>query len=182
MSIRATYRSEIWRTIDQFEMVIEQQKDSMHVKGVFSESSGTIRYYDQRDTVRMMTEQQLEGWKFNHRHNVYVLFHHFGCTPENYTVRIDNENRLAFFRDSTFYASFGLDDQFRPHQFYHPNMDGSVSGSLFNRWATHDGLVHSAGGHPLDSNFMYQTEVWTPSKSSLKETFGSSIFDIEKRN
>lgn len=173
------YQSEIWRGIDRFELIIEQQNDSFHVKGVFNPQVGTIRYYDKRDTSRVLTQEQLEGWHFDHNHNVYVLLHDLGCNPENYTVEIDDEERLSFYQDSVLVTSFGLDDQMRPHLFYTPNSDGLVSGSTFTHWGTHEGLVHSAGGHPLDSNFMYRTEIWQPSTKPLKEAFGEQIFELE---
>lgn len=173
------YQSEIWRGIDRFEVVIEQQNDSFHVKGVVNESGGTIRYYDLRDTTRILTSEQLESWRFDHNHNIYVLLHDFGCSPEDYRVEIDENERLAFYRDSIFVTSFGLDDQLRPHLFYRQNPDGSISGSRFSHWGTDGGLVHSAGGHPLDSNFVYRTEIWKPGLGTLKETFGEKVFDVQ---
>jgi hypothetical protein len=173
------YQSEIWRGVDRFELVIEQQNDSFHVKGVVNELGGTIRYYDKRDTSRILTNEQLKDWKFDHNHNIYVLLHDLGCNPGNYNARIDVNGRLAFYQDSIFLTSFGLDDQLRPYLFYKPNPDGSVSGSIFNYWGTDGGLIHSAGGHPLDSNFMYRTEVWQPATTPLKEMFGEEIFDLQ---
>lgn len=173
------YQSEIWRGIDQFELVIEQQNDSFHVKGVVNKLGGKVRYYDQRDTFRILTDQQLKEWEFDHIHNIYVMLHNLGCNPENYRVQIGEENRLTFYQDSIFFTSFGLDDQLRPYLFYHPNFDGTVSGSTFTHWGTDGGLVHSAGGHPLDSNFMYRTEIWQPSTKPLKEAFGKEIFETQ---
>jgi hypothetical protein len=103
----------------------------------------------------------------------------FGCNPENFKVLIDENDRLAFYQDSIFMASFSLDDQLRPYLFYKPNIDGSVSGSTFTLWGTDQGLVHSAGGHPLDSNFIYTTEEWVPSNKPLKEMFGEHIFELK---
>ena len=173
------YQSEIWRGIDQFELVIEQKNDSFHVKGVIDKHGGKIRYYDKRDTSRVLTEEQLKEWEFDHNHNIYVLLHDLACQPENYNVKIDENDRLAFYQDSVFMTSFSLDDQLRPYLFYHPNTDGTVVGSTFTHWGTDDGLVHSAGGHPLDSNFVYRTEIWQPSTNSLKATFGEEIFEIK---
>ena len=173
------YQSEIWRGIDQFELVIEQQNDSFHAKGVFNKYGGTVRYYDKRDTIRVLTEAQLKDEAFDHNHNIYVLLHKFGCNPENYSVAIDDNERLAFYKDSVFVSSFGLDDQSRPYLFYKPNPAGSISGSIFTHWGTDEGLVHSAGGHPLDSNFVYRTEIWKPGTLPIKEMFGEKIFDIK---
>ena len=173
------YQSEIWRGMDRFELVIEQQNDSFHVKGIIDQYGGTIRYYDKRDTSRVLTKEQLKDWEFGHSHNVYVLLHNFGCNPENYRVAIDDNERLAFYKDSVFVSSFGLDDQSRPYLFYNPNPDGSVSGSIFTHWGTDNGLVHSAGGHPLDSNFIYRTKIWKPGTKPIKEMFGEKIFEIE---
>lgn len=171
------YQSEIWRGIDRFELVIEQQNDSFHVKAVIDKNGGKIRYYDKRDTFRILTNEQLRDWQFDHNHNIYVLLHDFGCKPENYRVRIDEDNRLAFYRDTVFVTSFGLDEQMRPHLFYKPNPDGTISASTFTHWGTDEGLLHSAGGHPLDSNFVYRTEIWKPGKLPLKEMFGEEIFN-----
>jgi hypothetical protein len=143
------------------------------------EDGGIITYLDKRDTFRTLTEEQLADWRFNHNHNIYVLLHNLACSPEKYSVEIDDQDRIAFYQDSVFLTRFGLDDQLRPQFFYQPTSDGAITGTIFNRWGTHDGLVHSAGGHPLDSNFMYQTEIWTPSTKSLVETFGKEIFDVE---
>jgi hypothetical protein len=173
------YQSEIWRGIDVFQLVIEQQNDSFHVKGVFTAEGGRINYLDDRDTFRILTEEQLENWIFENQHNVYVLLHDLACDPNRYRVEVDEENLLAFYIDSTFLTSFGLDDQFRPYQFYRPNPDGSVSGSIFSQFGTDGGLVHSAGGHPLDSSFVYTTEIWQPSTSSMEHTFGAELFNLE---
>lgn len=173
------YDSEIWRAIDTFELVIEQQNDSFHVKAVINTEKGIVRYYDKRDTVRLFTDEQLADWSFGHKHNVYVVLHDLACHPERYMVELDEQKRLAFYKDSVFEVSFGLDELFRPHLFYQPNPDGSVSGSVFTRWGTDEGLVHSAGGHPLDSNFIYTTEIWKPSDLSLKEEFGEALFELD---
>lgn len=173
------YQSEIWRGIDHFDLVIEQQNDSFHVKAVVNDLRGTVRYYDHRDTFRTLSNDQLQGWKFDHNHNVYVLLHDLGCNPEQYRVEIDENAKLSFYQDSILVVRFGLDDRMRPYLFDKPNLDGSISGSMFSHWGTDDGLVHSAGGHPLDSNFMYRTELWQPSKKSLKEVFGDSLYSVE---
>ena len=173
------YQSEIWRAIDTFEVIIEQQNDSFHVKGVFTSKAGTIRYYDKRDTSRVLTDAQLADWKFGHEHNVYVLLHNLGCNPQEYRVKSSEDQRIDFYQDTTFVTGFGLDDDMRPHLFYQPNSDGTVSGSRFTHWGVDNGLVHSAGGHPLDSNFMYITEIWQPSQKSLSEAFGDELFRLE---
>ena len=173
------YQSEIWRAIDQFELVIEQQNDSFHVKAVTNDAGGTIRYYDDRDTFRLLTPEQLNDWEYDHQHNIYVMLHDLGCNPQNYTVKFDENDRLAFYQDSIFLTGFGLDEQMRPHLFFVPGSDGKIRGSRFTHWGRDDQLVHSAGGHPLDSNFMYRTQIWQPSKTSLREAFGDSIFAID---
>ena len=173
------YTSEIWRAIDTFELVIEQQNDSFHVKAVINSKEGIVRYYDKRDTVKNFSEEQLADWAYGHKHNVYVILHDLACNPEQYLVETDEEQRLAFYRDTVFEVSFGLDEYNRPHLFYQPHPDGSVSGSIFTRWGTDNGLVHSAGGHPLDSNFIYTTEIWQPSEKELSEEFGEEIFILD---
>lgn len=173
------YTSEIWRALDTFELVIEQQNDSFHVKAVITERQGIVRYYDKRDTLRTLTAEQLADWAYGHKHNVYVLLHDIACAPRNYSVEIDEQDRLTFYRDTIFEVSFGLDEKMRPYLFYQPNPDGSVSGSIFTHWGEDEGLVHSAGGHPLDSNFIYLTEIWKPSQLPLSEAFGDEIFDLD---
>ena len=173
------YQSEIWRAIDQFQLVIEQQSDEMHVKGVFTEDGGTIRYYDHRDTTRVLNQEQLGGWKFSHNHNVYVLLHQLGCDPEAFRVEWEDDKRLNFYRDSDYLVGFELDTDNRPYMFFPPTEDGGITGSVFNQWGTDEGLVHSAGGHPLDSSFFYTTQSWIPSKESLIISFGEEILEIE---
>ncbi len=169
------YQSEIWRAIDRFELVIEQQNDSFHVRGVFTPQEGQINYLDDRDTFRILSAEQLEDFEYDHNHNVYVLLNDLACDPPNYRVEIDPAGMLAFYRDTTFMSSFGLDDMNRPNMFYHPLKDGNIVGSIFTHWGTDDGLVHSAGGHPLDSNFIYRTEIWQPSTQTLEEAFGVKV-------
>ena len=83
------------------------------------------------------------------------------------------------YQDSTLVSSFELDKQMRPHLFFSPNPDGTISGSRFTHWGNDGGLIHSAGGHPLDSNFMYQTDIWLPSNKTLEESFEARIFEID---
>ena len=173
------YTSEIWRGIDTFELVIEQQNDSFHVKAVFNQDGGKVRYLDRRDTFRILSPEQLADWEYGHNHNVYVLLHDLACDANSYSVEIDDHDRLSFYRDTVFEVSFGLDSDMRPYLFYQPNKDGTISGSVFTHWGTDEGLVHSAGGHPLDSNFVYRTEIWLPSNASLKETFGEELFQLD---
>ncbi|MBT8325865.1 MAG: hypothetical protein HKP45_00925 [Winogradskyella sp.] len=173
------YQSEIWRDMENFDLVIEQQNDSFHVKAVINKSGGIVRYYDKRDTIRTLTKDQLKDWEFGHEHNIYVLLHNLSCSPQNFSVKIDTNKRLAFYKDSTFYTSFELDDQLRPFKFYAPNPSGEVSGSIFTRWGTDQGLIHSAGGHPMDSSFFYNTDIWKPSDKSLRASFDESIFSVQ---
>jgi hypothetical protein len=165
------YDSQIWRAIDHFKMRIEQENEDFHVKGYVDEQGGTIHYLDDRDSTRTLSEEQLKEWKFDHDHNIYVLLHDIACQPERYKVEVKNQGRLAFYSDAAFLTSFELDDLKRPHIFYVPSYSGDIVGSRFTHWATHDDLVHSAGGHPLDSNFMYITEIWQPSELPFDEVF-----------
>ena len=164
------YQSEIWRSMTDFNLVIEQQNDSFHVKAVMNDTSGIINYLDERDTFRTLTNEQLKDWQFGNRHNVYVLLHDLACQPTDYKVDIEDD-QLAFYIDTIFVTRFGLDEQLRPHLFYAPSPDGSISGSRFTRWGEDNGLIHSAGGHPLDSSFLYITEIWEPSNAPLYESF-----------
>lgn len=176
----APYQSEIWRGIDTFDLVIEQQNADFHVKGVFSDERGEIRYLDERDSSRLLTPEQLASWRYDHQHNVYVLLHDLACNPQEFRVVLEPDQHLAFYRDTVLVTRFGLDQQLRPYRFYRPNGDGSVSESRFTRWGTDDGLVHSAGGHPLDSSFFYETEIWEPSKKTLQEAFGGEVYLMVK--
>lgn len=173
------YTSEIWRAIDTFELIIEQQNDSFHVKAVLNQNEGRVRYLDSRDTFRILSPEQLADWEYGHKHNIYVLLHDLACDPASYSVEIDDRDRLSFYRDTVFEVSFGLDSEMRPYLFYQPNKDGTISGSVFTHWGTDNGLVHSAGGHPLDSNFVYRTEIWLPSNAPLKEAFGEELFHLD---
>ncbi len=175
------YQSEIWRAMDTFEVVIAQQNDSFHVKGVFNASEGRIHYLDDRDTFRILNTEQLKDFEYNHKHNVNVQLHQLACNPSDYHVEIDTMGRIAFYEDEMFICSFALDEMNRPFMHYHPLSDGSMTGVIFTKWATDDGLVRSGGGHPLDSTFQYRTEIWEPSKQSLEETFGQGIFELPDR-
>ena len=165
------YSSEIWRAIDTFELAIRQHNDSFHVEAHISADEGRVTYLDKRDTFRLFSEEQLAQWQHDHNHNIYVLLHDIGCAPESYRVSIDSAGHLAFYAGDIFRTSFALDEQMRPFEFYHPTAMGEIVGSRFTHWGTDDGLVHSAGGHPLDSNFMYRTETWTSSARPLQESF-----------
>ena len=171
------YQSEIWRALDTFQLVIEQQNSEFHVRGIFTEDRGHIRYLDQRDTFRLLSDEQLADWKFNHAHNVYVLLHQLACNPNHYLVELGVDEQLSFYQDSIFIVRLGLDEQNRPHLFYQPTPDDTISGSRFTRWEEDQGLVHSAGGHPLDSNFWYVTELWEPSNNSFIDTYGLEIMN-----
>jgi len=174
------YQSEIWRAIDRFELVIEQQNDSFHVKGIFNSEEGTIHYLDDRDTFRVLDNEQLVDFEYDHNHNVYVLLNKLACNPADYRVEIDTSDRITFFHDTAFICSFALDELNRPFGFYPPLKDGIIAGSIFTHWATHDDLVHSASGHALDSSFFYRTEVWIPSMQSLSASFDEKIFDVRE--
>ncbi|MBT8229075.1 MAG: hypothetical protein KJO50_02370, partial [Bacteroidia bacterium] len=69
------YQSEIWRNMSEFDVIIEQQNDSFHVRGVMNDTSGIVTYLDDRDTFRVMYDEQLIIWKFGNKHNVYVVLH-----------------------------------------------------------------------------------------------------------
>ena len=165
------YTSQIWRAIDHFKLVIEQNNEDFHAKAEIDSTQGKITYLDKRDTFRILTEEQLANWKHDHQHNIYVLLHDLGCTPSNYLAKIEENGRLSFYQNETLVTSFELDDQLRPHIFYAPNPEGELVGSRFRKWGTDNGLVHSAGGHPLDSNFIYDTEIWQGSEQSFDAAF-----------
>ena len=164
------YQSEIWRSMEDFDVIIEQQNDSFHVRAVFNDSLAKVTYLDHRDTFRILSDEQITNWRFSNAHNVYVLLHDFACDPDEYTVKND-DRQLIFLKDSITLCKFGLDEDLRPHLFYAPDQKGKLNGSIFTHWATDNGLVHSAGGHPLDSNFIYRTEEWIPAYGSLRESF-----------
>ncbi|MDX1410323.1 MAG: hypothetical protein R3330_19365, partial [Saprospiraceae bacterium] len=171
------YQSEIWRGIDTFDLIIEQQNADFHVKGIFSDARAEIRYLDERDSSRVLTADQRSAWRFDHEHNVYLLLHDLACNPQLYNVVREADQYLAFYRDSVFVTGFGLDQQLRPERFHRPNPDGSISESMFTHWGSDGGLVHSAGGHPLDSSFFYLTEIWQPSRLTLLEAFGQEVYE-----
>lgn len=170
------YTSQIWRDVDIFDLEIEQENDSFHVKAIMNEHEGIITYLDDRDTSRILSNDQLAEWQFDHFHNVYVLLHKMGCNPEDYSVKIGENERLNFYKADEFVTAFELDDQSRPYIFYAPNSEGEINGSTFTQWGIDDGLVHSAGGHPLDSSFIYTTQIWIPSTLPMKEAMEQSAF------
>lgn len=173
--MESSYQSEIWRDLDKFDMVIEQQGKGFHVKAKIKGNGGSIQYLDERDTSRILTPEQIETWRHNNKHNVYVVLHKLSCQPEAYTVRIEPDEMLAFYSDTSLYAKFKLDEKLRPHQFYAPNPEGKVSGSQFTKWGNTNGLIHSAGGQPLDGSFAYTTEEWIPSDKPLQAAFAEDV-------
>ena len=164
------YLSEIWRSMDYFDVIIEQQNDSFHVRAEFNEGPGIVRYLDHRDTFRTLSEEQIGNWRHSNKHNVYVILHDLACDPGNYEAKMERE-QLSFYKDSVLICRFGLDKELRPHLFFAPDQNDKLNGSRFTHWGTDKGLVHSAGGFPLDSSFMYQTQEWTPSNKALRESF-----------
>ncbi len=129
---------------------------------------------------RVLDNEQLVDFEYDHNHKVYVLLNKLACNHADYRVEIDTSDRITFFHDNTFICSFALDDLNRPFGFYHPLKDATIVGSIFTHWATDGDLVHSAGGHPLDSSFFYRTEVWIPSVETLEEAFDEEMFDVRE--
>ena len=164
------YQSQIWRALDTFQLLIEQENDSFHVSGYFTEAAGTITYLDKRDTFRTLSDEQLADWKFGHNHNVYVVFHELGNNPSNFEAR-QSGKEIYFYKNNSFYAGFELDSLWRPFKYLHLNSDSSRSWAHFRKLGTDQGLTHSNGGHPEDSSFWYTTEVWEASKKSFEELY-----------
>jgi hypothetical protein len=86
-------------------------------------------------------------------------------------VVLEETDRLTFYEGDHLLTAFRLDDQLRPHLFYSPTPGGKLVPSEFSKWDTHKGLVHSAGGGPLDGDFHYSTLVWEPSDRSFSESY-----------
>ena len=165
------YQSEIWRGIDEFELRIVQGNDSFHTMARVNAQGGKVVYLDHRDTTRVLTPGQLEEWEFDHNHNVYVVLHRLGKNPQAFRVVLEETDRLTFYEDDHLITAFRLDEQFRPHLFYHLAREGDLVPSEFSTWGTHHGLVHSTGGGPLDGDFHYTTLVWEPSNRSFSDSY-----------
>ena len=171
------YTSEIWLDMDSLSMVIHQENDSFHVKGIFSESEGRIYYLDQRDTFRILSEEQLDGWKFSNAHNVYVLLHNMGCNPASYSVELVGEDSLLVYNEQGLQGSFGLDGLSLPEYYGQLQEDGSIASSQFTEFGKTEVFVHSAGGRTLNGSFQYKTDEWIPSKKSMLKTFGQEVLN-----
>ena len=165
------YQSEIWRGVDEFEIRIDQGNDSFHALARVNAQGGTVAYLDDRDTTRVLTPEELEEWEFDHNHNVYVVLHRLGKYPAAFRAVLEETDRLTFYEGDHLLSAFRLDDQLRPHLFYSPTLEGNLAPSEFSRWDTHQGLVHSAGGGPLDGDFHYTTLEWVPSQRSFAESY-----------
>lgn len=166
------YKSHIWRDLDALKMRIEQRGPEFDVIGLFSEKKIEIQYLH-RDSMRWFSEDALESEHYAHEHNVYVLFKKM-ATTDSILVKLDEEGRLDFFQKDEWMCGFILDDQNRPHRFFSPNVDGTDSESLFKIWNTIEGLIHPAGGGPVDGDFEYKTQIWRPSNENIE-----TAFDVE---
>ena len=165
------YESEIWRGIDEFRLRIVQRNDSFHRLARVNADGGRVVYVDEGGRSRTFTPEQLNQWTFEHNHNVYVVLHRLGKNPNLFRVTLEETDRLTFYDGDQLLAAFRLDEASRPHLFYQPTLAGDLSASEFSKWGTHDGLVHSAGGGPLDGNFRYTTLEWQPSTRSFSESY-----------
>ena len=153
------YQSEIWRDMESFYLVIEQQNEDFHRRGVFNNKEGKVYYLD-RDTSRTLSEEQLNGWKFDNAHNVYSVWKNIALHPGT-EVKIGDNNRLEFYQKAQLLAAFKLDSLNRPSYFFRVNQDTSaLSESHFRIWNSINGITHPAGGGPIDGNFAYETEIW----------------------
>ena len=156
-SLEEPYQSEIWRGIDEFKLRIEQQSGDFHNLGLFSEEGGWV-FYKKKDSKRVLTQVQLEDEKLQHEHNIYVLLNKIASTNQYKAVL--NGQRLEFHKGESFAVAFILDEKHRPEIFITKRGDGTENVSHFECWNNTDGLIHPAGGGPVDGNFRYVTEVW----------------------
>ena len=102
---------------------------------------------------------------------ILVEVHRLGKNPAAFRVVLEESDRLTFYEDDHLLAAVRLDDQLRPYLYYSPTREGKLVPSEFSKWGTHQGLVHSAGGGPLDGDFHYTTSRWEPSKRSFAASY-----------
>ena len=100
-----------------------------------------------------------------------MVLHRLAENPAAFRAVLEETDRLPFYEDDHLLTAFRLDDHLRPHLFYSPTREGNFVPSEFSNWGTHGGLVHSAGGGPLDGEFQYTTVVWKPSNRSFSESY-----------
>ena len=167
--LKYPYKSEIWRDIQEFKLRIEQQSEEFHRVGVFSDEGAWINYVD-RDTARQLSAEALRGWESDNDQNVYVLLNRLS-REGSFDVRKGIDGRIEFRSDTTFLCAFQLDSLDRPHRFITRNSGGVEQVSHFAKWGTTEGLVHSAGGGPLDGSFTYDTREWVPSSAKFEEAY-----------
>lgn len=165
------YVSEIWRALDAVELRIEQRSEAFHRLARVDSEGGQVAYLDEGDRVRTLTLEQHAQWIFDHNHNVYVLLHRLGKTPAQFKVVLEDTDRLTFYEGEERLAGFRLDAQDRPHLFYQPASNGELITSRFSKWGTHNGLVHSAGGGPVDGGFEYVTLEWQASDRAFNDAY-----------
>lgn len=172
-NIENPYQSEIWRDMENFYLVIEQQNEDFHVKGVFNNEGGKVYYMD-KDSSRTLTDEQLNSWKFSNAHNVYNVWKSIARNAGT-EVKSGEDNKLEFYQKEQLLAAFKLDSLNRPSYFYQVNQDTSVlSESHFRIWKTSNGITHPAGGGPSDGNFVYETEIWEVLEKPVSEIISSS--------
>ena len=171
--LEGPYKSEIWRSIDEFKIRIEQQSDQFHTVAVFSDEGGWVTYYHREET-KALDPDVVAAWKHGHQHNVYVMLSRLAQNG-TYTVRERSDGTIGFFEGETFLCAVELDEENRPYGFIAPGANGIEGRSNFTIWGTTKGMVHSAGGGPTDGSFSYTTDVWKPSNKSFDDEFG---FDL----
>ncbi|NNC95921.1 MAG: hypothetical protein HKN92_10190 [Chitinophagales bacterium] len=164
--INGPYTSEIWREIDSFNVQIEQKHQTFHVRASINNTEGKVSYLDHRDTFRLLNNFDLLEWEHEHKHNVYVALHNIACSPSKYTASLDDNAILNFHHGNDLYCKVKLDDKYRPFIYFTPDYEGNLTYSIFTEWGKDGGLIHSAGGHPMDSSFIYRTEIWEPTFKS----------------
>lgn len=165
--LKYPYKSEIWRDLDDFKVRIEQQSPEFHKVGYFSDAGCYVLNLN-LDSIRQISTENVRN---GHNHNVYVLLHRY-ASEEGFKVISPKENRIDFYEgDSLFLCGFELDSLKRPHHFITKNNAGEEQVFIFSKWGTTEGLVHSAGGGPVDGDFSYDTKIWQPSEQNYEASF-----------
>lgn len=165
------YLSQIWRDLEDFKVRIEQKSEGAHRIGLFSDKGGWIQFV-MHDTTRKLTTNELEGWRFQHRHDVYYQLHQlarYGCKD----LRLGTEGRVEFYDpNGALRIAFLLDGQNRPSRFYVTNQTGlAESATAFTEWTTSHGMSHPVKGGPVDGSYSFSMEKWEPSKHGLDKAF-----------
>ncbi len=113
------YQSEIWRSVRDFKLRIEQKSPEFHRLALADTQGGHVLYFE-KDSLTQLSAERLGAFRYGHDHNVYVLWHQL-ASQEGYEVKLEGEGekRVAFYREQQFLCAFELNEQKFATSVYH---------------------------------------------------------------